>query len=154
MTTKNRSGRTFAAPTGKKTVRFKRKMRAKGNLELSPKEPVRRDRPARKATTFRLDPPLQVGLVVLGRLLKQPLNRLVNEAVQGFLEKRSAEVEADLERALQHLKAYRSKDPGFESALQQFVAAEASFGREDALEGRPRPVAGAAQAMVRDLLRG
>jgi len=108
----------------------------------------------RKATTIRLDPTLQAGLAVLGQVLKKPLNRLVNEAVRGFIEKRSAEVEADLERTLERLKACREKDPRFESAIAKFVEAEASLGRDDPMEGRPRPAAGPAQTMVHTLLRG
>jgi hypothetical protein len=147
MAMKRRFGRACVASTGKRSGHVMRKMRAKGDTEVPPEEkllraifgdkgrtrevvggrviPPRapkggdtRDTPVRKATTFRLE-------VVLGGLLKQPLNRLVNEAVRGFLEKRSAEIEADLERTLQHLKAYRKKDPSFESAIQQFVDAEA-----------------------------
>ena len=109
---------------------------------------------ARKATTLRLDPALQTGLAVLGQVLKKPLNKLVNEAVQGFIEKRSAEVEADLERTLERLKACREKDPGFESAIAQFVEAEASLGRDDPTEGKRRPTVGPAQTMVHELLRG
>ena len=93
----------------------------------------------RKATTFRLDPALQAGMAVLGQVLRKPLNRLVNEAVRGFIEKRSAEVEADLERTLERLKECREKDPRFESAIAQFVEAEASLGGDDPMEGRPRP---------------
>lgn len=113
-----------------------------------------RDPSPPKATTFRLDPALQAGLAVLGQVLKKPMNRLVNEAVRGFIEKRSAEVEADLERTLERLKACRKKDPRFESAIAQFVETEASLGRDDPMEGRPRPVGGPAQTMVRELLRG
>ena len=109
----------------------------------------------RKATTFRLDPGLQAGLAVLGQVLRKPLNQLViNEAVRGFIEKRSAEVEADLERTLERLKACREKDPRFESAIAQFVEAEASLGRDDPMEGKPRPTAGPTQTMVHELLRG
>jgi predicted transcriptional regulator len=95
-----------------------------------------RSRPARgarsakiaepKATTIRLDPALKQGLEVLGKALKKPLNRLVNEAVRGFIEKRGAEVQADLERTIASLKAYRKRDPGFESAIAQFVESDAS----------------------------
>jgi predicted transcriptional regulator len=106
----------------------------------------------RKATTFRLDPALQVGLTVLGQVLKQPLNRLVNEAVRGFIEKRSAQVEVDLERTLKRLKASRRKDPDFESAIAQFVEAEASLGRDDPIEGKSGPTSGPAQRMVHELL--
>lgn len=85
--------------------------------------------------------------------LKKPLNRLVNEAVQGFIERRAPEVEADLKRTLERLRASREKDPGFESAIAQFVHAEASRGRKDPVEGRSHSAAGPAQTMVRDLLR-
>ncbi|HEY5373401.1 MAG TPA: hypothetical protein VIK01_06925 [Polyangiaceae bacterium] len=107
-----------------------------------------------RATTFRLDPALKQGLEVLGKALKTPINRLVNEAVQGFIEKRAAEVQADMERTIARLKACRERDPGFESAISQFVESEASLGRNDPLEGSLRPAAGPAQTMVHDLLRG
>jgi predicted DNA-binding protein len=106
-----------------------------------------------KATTFRLDPALKSGLEVLGQALNKPLNRLVNEAVRGYIERRAPEVEAELEGALERLRACREEDPGFESAIGQFVEAEASLGRKDPLEGGSRPAAGPAQTIVRDLLR-
>jgi hypothetical protein len=107
----------------------------------------------RKATTFRLDPSLQAGLALLAKVLKQPLNRLVNEAVRGFIEKRSAAVEADLRDTLRRLKAYRKMDPSFESAIAEFVDAEAAFAGEDPVEGRHESTAGPSQTMVHDLLR-
>jgi predicted transcriptional regulator len=155
-----------AAPVKKAGDMLVGKITPKGETQLTPEKAqaaVRaisgkssdvRDTSLRKATTFRLDPALQAGLLVLGRVLKKPLNRLVNEAVQGFIEKRSAEVEADLERTLERLRACRKKDPRFESAIAQFVEAEASLGRDDPMEGRSRPAAGPAQTMVHELLRG
>ena len=82
------------------------------------------------------------------------MNRLVNEAVRGFISKRSAEVEADLERTLEALKASRKKDPDFESAIARFAEAEASLGHEDPAEGKPVPAAGPSQKRVHKLLRG
>lgn len=118
---------------------------------------VARDAP--KATTFRLDPSLQAGLTVLAQLTKKPLNRLVNEAVQTFIEKRSHEVEADLEAALKRLRAARKNDPTFESAIARFAEAEASLGSADPVEGRAvedgrMTKAGPARTMVHGLLRG
>lgn len=107
-----------------------------------------------KATTFRLDPPLQEGLVLLQAVLKKPLNRLVNEAVQGFIEKRTAEVESDLQQVLMRVQAYRRSDPKFEKAIARIVDAEARLGSGDPAEGRAEANAGPAQAMVRKLLRG
>ena len=112
-----------------------------------------------KATTFRLDPTLQAGLTVLAQLVKKPLNRLVNEAVQSFIEKRSHEVEADLEAALKRLRAARKNDPNFESTIARFAKAEASRSSDDPVEGRPvedgpMKKAGPARTMVHKLLRG
>jgi predicted DNA-binding protein len=106
-----------------------------------------------KATTFRLDPQLQEGLTLLSQILKRPQNRLVNEAVEDFLQRRSAEVEIDLERILGRVRAYRNKDSNFDAAIAAFVDAEASLGAEDPAEGRTRPNAGPAQTLVRELLR-
>lgn len=107
-----------------------------------------------KATTFRLDPLLQEGLVLLQAVLKKPLNRLVNEAVRGFIQKRTAEVESDLQQVLTRVKVYRRSDPKFEKAIAQFVDAEARFGSEDPAEGRAEASAGPAQAMVHKYLGG
>lgn len=107
-----------------------------------------------KATTFRLDPGLKQGLEVLGKALKKPINHLVNEAVQGFIEKRGAEVQADLERTIASLKACRERDPRFESAIAQFSEAEGKLSRTDPFEGSLRRTAGPAQSMVRGLLSG
>lgn len=121
---------------------------------MAPIKQRHRKRTTRKATTLRLDSSLQAGLVLLGKVLKKPLNRLVNEAVRGFIEKRSAEVEADLEKTLRRLKAYRKLDPNFESAIAKFVDAEATLTGEDPVEGRQQPTAGPSQTMVHELLRG
>jgi hypothetical protein len=61
-----------------------------------------------------------------------------NEAVQGLLEKGVAEVEANHQLTIERLKAYRRKDPSFESAIAQFVDAEASLGREDTVAAEAR----------------
>ncbi len=106
-----------------------------------------------KATTFRLDPPLQEGLVLLQAVLKKPLNRLVNEAVKGFIEKRTAEVESDLQQVLMRVKAYRRSDPKFEKAIAQFVDTEARLGSGDPAEGGAEASTGPAQVMVHKPLR-
>jgi predicted DNA-binding protein len=111
-------------------------------------------RPARKATTFRLDPPVQQGLELLQAMLKRPLNRLVNEAVQAFVEKRTAEVESELQQMLVRVQAYRKLDPGFGRAIAAAVEAEARWGADDPVEGRTKSGVGPAQAMVQELLRG
>jgi len=110
-------------------------------------EPARR-----KATTFRLDPRLQSNLSMLSDILKTPLNRLVNEAVAGYLEKRTMQVESDLQAILDRVKAAREADPHFESAIRAFADAEASLGSEDPAEGRTQPSRGPAQALIHQML--
>lgn len=112
-------------------------------------------RAQRKATTLRLEPRVQERLTVLAKHLKQPLNKLINEAVRGFIDKRSSEVEADLRESLRRLQAIRTADPDFDSAIAQFAEAEIALANEDPAEGQAQPSAtGPAQLMVRELLGG
>lgn len=105
----------------------------------------------RKATTYRIDPNVQVGLATLSKILGRPQNQLVNEAVRDFVARRSKEVEADLEATLESLRAYRRSDPNFERAIADYVDAEASL-REDPAEGQEVEGAGPAQARMLALL--
>jgi len=98
----------------------------------------------RKATTFRIDPAVQAHLSELSKVLGQPLNQLVNEAVRDFVFRRSQEVEADLEATLEKLRAYRESDPRFARAIADYVDAEASLG-EDPAEGVRASETGPAQ---------
>jgi hypothetical protein len=88
-----------------------------------------------KASTFRIEPIVQVGLENLSRILKRPMNQLVNEAVKDYVRRRSREVERDLESTLENLRAYRKQDPDFERAIAAFARAEAQSGKEDPAEG-------------------
>src|SRR3990170_2078138 len=108
----------------------------------------------RKATTFRLDPRLEKGLVLLGEVRRVPLNRLVNEAVGEYLDTRAATVEAELEETLRRVKAYRQADAHFESAISKFADAEAKSAAQDPVEGRTTRAKGPAQRLVRELIRG
>jgi predicted transcriptional regulator len=88
-----------------------------------------------KATTFRIDPPVQAALEMLSKTLKRPMNQLVNEAVRAYVARRSAEVARDLEATLARLRAYREQDPDFEDAIEQVANAEAQLGQDDPTEG-------------------
>ena len=90
----------------------------------------------RKATTVRIDPSAQAALENLSRVLKRPMNQLVNEAVKDYVERRSREVERDLEATLTSLRAYRQRDPHFQAAVAAYVDAEARLGKEDPAEGK------------------
>lgn len=90
----------------------------------------------RKATTVRIDPPAQAALENLSRLLKRPMNQLVNEAVKDFVDRRSREVEHDLEATLKSLRAHRKRDPHFKKAIAAIARAEARWGKTDPAEGK------------------
>ncbi len=113
---------------------------------------------ARKVTPVRLAPELRQGLEMLQSVLKKPVNKLINEAVEGYLERRTAEAASDLEAVLDRIKAYRSTAPKFEADILRFAAAEAESGADDPAQGTTFVVAaaevGPAQTMVRSLLRG
>lgn len=116
-----------------------------------------------KAKTLRLAPEFEAALGLLKRVLGMPVNKMVNEAVGEYIQKRAAEVETDLTGVLEQVKAYRRADPQFKQALAQFVKAEARHGGDDPVEGVVVEVepptglgkskAGPAQTMVRDLLK-
>jgi len=107
----------------------------------------------KKATTCRLDPVVHESLSKLSQILGQPLDQLVNEAVSDFVARRSKQVEADLEKTLERLRAYRKSDPDFERAIADYVDAEASL-KEDPAEGRRAVAVGPAQARMFKLLNG
>jgi hypothetical protein len=101
-----------------------------------------------KATTVRLQAELLAGLALLQRILKKPMNRMINEAVRSYVERQSSEVEADLQQVLERVKAYRRSDPGYKRLWAEFVDAEARHGKDDPIEGRIKS-AGPVQSKVR-----
>ena len=127
-----------------------------------------------RVKTLRLEPMFEQGLVILKGVLHKPINKMVNEAVGEYIERRAAEVEAELTSTLEQLRAYRRADPGFSVERRAFIDAEARYGKDDPAEGRvvtvaPPPGAYASRraaasgpasnadnpalAMVRELLR-
>lgn len=88
-----------------------------------------------KATTVRLEPTLQQGLETLSKVLKRPMNQLINEALRAYVSRRSREVEQDLDQTLKALRAYRRRDPSFKSAIAAAAQAEAEHHQSDPLDG-------------------
>ncbi len=115
---------------------------------------ARRTKVARKATTYRLEPRFQRGLVLLGAITKKPANRMVNEAVGAYLASQTVEVEAALEATLRRVREYRRADPKFESAMAEFAEAEVTLAGEDPAEGETASPPGPAQRTLRNLIRG
>jgi hypothetical protein len=117
-----------------------------------------------RAKTLRLIPEFEAGLGLLKNILHKPINKMVNEAVGEYIEKRTAEVETDLRGVLEKLAAYKRTDPKFASARAQFVEAEVRYGADDPVEGvvfdieppqrkAAKSKMGPSQAMVRALSR-
>ena len=107
---------------------------------------------ARKASTHRFDPEVQTALDHLSKVLRRPKNRLINEAVQLYVQQRSREVEQELEATLSALRAYRRKDPDFEESIEAFVRAEAGLASGDSLEGKTNSSKGSVRAEIQHLL--
>jgi hypothetical protein len=83
-----------------------------------------------------VEPAFEQGLVILKGVLRKPINKMVNEAVGEYIERRTAEVETELTSTLAQLRAYRRADPGFKGARQAFIEGEARHGKGDPMEGR------------------
>jgi predicted DNA-binding protein len=89
----------------------------------------------KKATTVRLEPTLQDGLETLSKVLKRPMNQLINEALHDYVSRRSRDVEQDLRKTLVALRAYRRRDPRFNAAIAAAAKAETRHRRSDPLDG-------------------
>jgi len=89
-----------------------------------------------RTKTLRLQPSYEQGLAILKRVLNIPVNKMVNEAVGEYIQRRTLEVESQLTTTLEQLQAYRRADPEFLVARQAFIHAEAQYGKDDPMEGR------------------
>jgi len=87
------------------------------------------------AITVRLAPDLRRHLNFLRGVLKRPVNKLITEAVEGFVQKQNQELRADLKDLLTQIENYNRQDPKFDKAFQQWEEAEAGFGHADPAEG-------------------
>lgn len=104
----------------------------------------------RKAFTLRIDEETHGALANLSRILRRPMNQLVQEALASYLDRRSRAAESELEAQLASLRAYRRRDPDFEDAIAAFAEAEARL--DDPLEGELVDTAGPVQDEIRRLL--
>jgi hypothetical protein len=110
--------------------------------------------------TLRIESEERVALEHLSKVEGRPINQLVNEAIKLFLRRRGGK-ELSMQATLAGLNAYRKKDPGFQRAIDAFVAAEATYDdplegdlfEEPLAEGEPNP-AGGVQGKLRELLDG
>ena len=107
----------------------------------------------KRASTHRLDPDVQAALENLSRVLHEPKNRLINEAVKLYVEQKSRKVEHELESTLKALRAHRRKDPDFERSIGAFIEAEAGLSASDPAEGRTEIAKGPVQTKIQRLLR-
>jgi len=102
-----------------------------------------------RTKTLRLQPNYEEGLVFLKRVLKLPINKMVNEAVGEYIRRRTAELESGLTTTLEQLHAYRLANPEFVAAREAFIDGEALYGKDDPMEGRIVQVKASARAAVK-----
>jgi hypothetical protein len=140
------------------TMKGRRQRAATGGASSKLAEPAAK---AVKVTPVRLEPALRQGLEMLQGVLKTPINKLINQAVDDFIRKRAAEIETDLEVVLDQVRAYRKRDPKFREAIRLTVEAEMQAlgdGVRDPAQGTTylirKDKAGPAQSTVRALLSG
>lgn len=88
----------------------------------------------RKATTVRLEPAAQAKLRKLSKILHQPVNKLVNEAIRDYVVRRSKQAEDELSSMLAGLRELRKRDPNFEESIAKFIEAELTV-TDDPAEG-------------------
>lgn len=105
-----------------------------------------------KASTHRFEPEVQAALSQLSKVLRQPKNRLINEAVKLYVAQRGRQVERELEATLLALQEYRRKDSDFERSIDAFVNAEAQLAGYDPAEGQPISSEGSVQTEIQHLL--
>jgi hypothetical protein len=113
---------------------------------------------ARVPFTLRIDVEERAALENLSKIEGRPVNQLLNDAIKSFLSRRGPK-ERSLETTIARLRAYRERDPGFQSAIAAFVVSEATL--DDPLkgeliegqfmDGKLAPV-GPAQSRIRELL--
>ncbi len=77
----------------------------------------------KKAFTLRLDPQKKSALEVLSKLLKRPINQLLNEAITLYIHQQTPE-ESALKSSLEKLTAYRKADPEYKQAINRIIDSE------------------------------
>ncbi len=87
---------------------------------------------ATHAFTLRLPTQERQALENLSRVEGRPMNQILNDAIRAYLHRQSDD-ERRLEESLQHLRAYRERDPEFKESIAAVAAAEAI--EADPLEG-------------------
>lgn len=91
--------------------------------------------PGVRTKTLRLRSYLDQGLEMLRPMLGVSANEMINEAVDEYIEKRTALVETDLGGLLEQVRAYRKADPDFKFARARVVAAEMEMSGKDPTDG-------------------
>ena len=87
----------------------------------------------RKASIFRLEPEAHSALEHLSKLLRRPMNKLVNEAVKDYLRKTS-QAEREVEGALASLRAFRERDLQVAEPPAAYVPAGVEIGGDEPIQ--------------------
>ncbi len=79
---------------------------------------------AASATTVRLQPKIQSALVTLGKIRHMTMNKLVNEALEVYLDQNLTKAKEELKATLSDLHAYLDRDPDLDKSVEMFVKSE------------------------------
>lgn len=104
--------------------------------------------------TLRIESSLHEELKYVSRLAKTSMNQLIVKAIRAQLQQMRSNLEQDLERTLEQLRAYSERDRDFTKAIETFAAAEVQH--TDPIEGELLEVGEPteAQRQFRELLAG
>ncbi|KAF0095812.1 MAG: hypothetical protein E1N59_588 [Puniceicoccaceae bacterium 5H] len=102
-------------------------------------------------STVRLDEGVQEALARLSKISGKTKNRLINEAVASYVKDQALAMAHEADALHQALKAYQTKDPDFEAAIDRFVEAEADS-KTDPAEGTVDPTSESLTAHVQHLV--
>jgi len=88
---------------------------------------------SKKALTVRFDETDDDALAMISKLMKTSKNQLIIKAVRMLIATQSKKLADDMDSLSEKLKAYASRDPNFDEAIDTFAKAEAKM--KDPLEG-------------------
>ena len=86
-------------------------------------------------TALRLRPEVRRGLDSLQATLGGTLNGLMNEGLAEFVAHRSAALEVDMRVAMERIRSYHRRDPGFAREVQEIAEDEAATYGADPVDG-------------------
>lgn len=87
------------------------------------------------AKTLRVSKSMDDRFRLLSKMLRRPVNKLMVEALDGFLDRKLSETEAQATSLAELARAARTNDPDGQKAIASFIEGEMAI-EDDPAEGR------------------